>query len=263
MLICTLVWFMIYDIYLVVVKHASIGFLQFVGEMLFLRSVNMSHVWYLPTILGLYILLPFVASALMNYDNKLFLPPMILFTVYLFGFGTAETVYRIFHPGSALSIQFSSGFSGGVYGLYILYGYFINAGVFKRIKSLIMGTLSMLSFLAVVIIQVWSYQNGIAYNVWYNNLFILTASIGIFELASRMIIIHGYTLIKLIARCSFAVYLIHNIVIGITASCIRSAAIIMPVQVFLLWSISTAVSIVTSIIISKIPKVGKYILYMK
>ncbi len=136
LLICTLIWFAIYDAFLVLNNHASIIFLLFVEEMLFLRRVNMSHVWYLPTILGLYILLPFVSLILKKYDNKLFLFPLFIYTFYSLGVNTLNTFYRVYHPELPISNQFSLGFSGAYYGLYVLYGYFINKGVFKKIHTL-------------------------------------------------------------------------------------------------------------------------------
>ena len=263
LLMCTLIWFGIYDAYLVLHDHASISLLQFAEELFFLRSIRMSHAWYLPTILGLYVLIPFVASALQNYDNKLFLFPLILYMLFFFGSTTLNTVSEVFHPELPLSVRFSSGYSGSYYGLYILYGYFIKKGFFKRIHSAGAGLVSVLSFLAVVFIQIWSYQKGIVYNVVYADLLLLSASLGAYEMISRMKTVPCYGIIKQISAFSFAIYLIHNIYRRIFAPAVNSLEMSKPVKVFLLFAICLTISFVSSVLISKIPKVGKYILFMK
>lgn len=263
LLICTLLWFVIYDVFLVLNNHAAISFLQLTEDLLFLRRLNMSHVWYLPTILGLYILLPFVSSVLKKYDNRLFLFPMLIYTAYALGYNTLNVVYRVYHPELPLANQFSLGFSGTYYGIYILYGYFISTGTFKKIPPLCIVIISLLAFVSVVFIQNWSYENGIVYNVWYNDLLILAASMGIFELASRIKHVYGYKVIREISKYSFAVYLTHNIFRMVLADSVNALAVGRMLKTALLWAVCSAAGFVLSVLISKIPKLGKYILYMK
>ena len=263
LLICTLIWFSIYDLFLVLNNHAHISFLQLIEELLFLRKVNMSHVWYLPTILGLYILLPFVSSVMNKYDKTIFLFPLLIYTFYSLGYNSLNIFYSVYHPELPLSNQFSLGFSGAYYGLYILYGYFISTGTFKKLPSLCVAIISMLAFIAVVFTQIWSYQNGYAYNVWYSNLLILLTSMGIYELFSRTKNIYGYKIIRYISLYSFGIYLTHNIVNIVLTDTVKELAVIMPFKVVLLWIICFAISLIITVLISKIPKIGKYVLYMK
>ena len=258
-----MVWFAIYDVFLILNYDADISFLQFIEELVFLRRINLGHAWYLPAILGLYILIPFVASVLKTYDHKLFVFPLPIYTFYSLGCSTLNIVYRVYNPDLPLSNQFSLGFSGAYYGLYILYGYFISAGVFKKIPSLCVAIISASAFVSVVFLQIWSYQEGYEYNVWYNNLLLLAASMGIYELASRIRILYGYKIIKTISFYSFAVYLTHYILKELLADSVKSLAVSMPLKVALLWAICFAGGFAVSFLISKIPKAGKYILYMK
>lgn len=263
LLICTMIWFVIYDVFLVMKYHATISFLQLIEELLFVRKVGMSHVWYLPMILGMYILIPFVASLLKRYDKKLFLFPLLIYTLYSLGYNTISIIYRVYHPELPLSNQFSLGFSGAYYGIYILCGYFISEGTFKKIPSLLVVFISTIAFASIVYIQNWSYQNGYAYNVWYSDLLILVTSMGIYELASRIKNVYGYKAIRHISLYSFGIYLTHNFFIRVLAEYIQGLSVIMPAKVALLWGICFAASLVISMLIRKIPKIGKYLLYMK
>ena len=261
LLICTLIWFAVYDCFILSYRHEPISLLQFINEMFFLSKVKMSHVWYLPSILGIYILLPFVASVLREYNN-LVIFPLIFFTVYSFGFSTFNIFYRCYFPQNPLANQFSTGFSGGIYGLLIIYGYFIRKGAFSKLKTIYITLISLASFIMVVYMQIWSYQKGSVYNVWYDNLFLLSASMGFFELARRMGRIYGYKVIKEISKYSFSIYLTHNIVREVLRTLIIKTSLNKPCQVFLLWLVCFSCSFLISWLISKIPRVGKYILYM-
>ena len=48
LLICTVVWFLLYDIFLCIVNAKSPDLITIAENLLFLRTVNMSHVWYMP-----------------------------------------------------------------------------------------------------------------------------------------------------------------------------------------------------------------------
>ena len=262
LLICTLIWFVIYDIFLWCFYHEPVNLIQFIDEMLFFRSVNMGHAWYLPMILGIYILLPFVASVLKKNNNKLFIFPLIIFTAFSFGYSTFNVVYKGLFADIPLSNQFSLGFSGGIYGLMVLYGYFIGKGAFSKIKTGYIIAAFLLSFIAVVCMQFWAYQKGAEYPVWYDNLFLLFASMGLFELFRRMKHIYGYRVIKVLSRYAFPIYLTHTIVRALFKNLIRATAISKPIQELLFWAICLSISFLISWLISKIPRVGKYILFM-
>ena len=262
LLICTLAWYVIYEIFLCCYQHEPTSVIQLIDDLLFFRKLKMSHVWYMPMILGFYILLPFVADVLKNHDNRIFIFPLIIYTFTSFGFSTIEAIHKCCFPDIQLSNQFQAGFSGGNYGLIILYGYFIYEGAFDKIKKWFIIAVSSISFAAVVAMQLWVYQQGKEYNVWYTNIFLLFASMGIFELCRRMKHFYGFGIIKAISKYSFPIYLIHNIVREIFRYRIKELAIGDPIKVLLLWVICFSISFVAAWLISKIPKFGKYILFM-
>lgn len=261
--ICSVFWFSIYDIFLVVVKHEPLSAKTFFSDILFLHDLNMSHEWYLPMILGMYILIPFVSFTLKKFDHKLFFFPMLIYSCYLFGFPLLNAIVLCLKPETILTNQFSSGFSGGIFGLYILYGYFVSNGIFKHVKAEIIATILALSFVAAIFLQLWSFANGTVYKIWYDNLLLLITSLGLFELASRTKTIKWYRVFEVISNYAFSLYLTHNIIRSIVGDVISVLPVNKPIQVVCLWTTCIACSMLIAICISKIPKIGHYLLYMK
>ncbi len=263
LLICTLVWFAIYDVYTAIFKIDSISLGQFIADLFFIHRIDISHAWYMPMILGFYILLPFVSTVLKNHHSKVLMFPLIVYSFYSFAFPILNVIVHCIYPDFALDNTFSSGFSGGAYGLYIIYGYLIGKGYLQKIKTIPLVCATIVAFALVVCFQLWSYDKGNAYNVWYDNLLLLITSIGIFELCSRIKQIKGYIIASRISYYSFAIYLIHNIVLLSFEELVKSIALPRSILVILFMMLCLTISCFLAFIISKIPKIGKYILYLK
>ncbi len=263
LLLCVLFWFAVYDVFLAVYYHQSFNTIQILEEFLFMRNVNMNHVWYMTMILGMYILLPFVAGTLNNYDAKIFIFPLIIYTFYVFVPPLLDVIFRACAMGP-VSNQFSYGFSGGEFGMYIIFGYFISKkNLLKRFKSLIVVLLSIIGFTTVVSLQLLSYAKGVGYVVWYNNFLLLVTTMCIYELISRIGKTIFYNVVKYISAYSFPIYLTHNIIRKVITKHIINLQIIKPLQVLCLSCGCFAGGLLVSILIRNIPKLGDYILYIK
>ena len=211
LLVCTEIWFVSYEIFLKVFFKRPLGIVQVIEDLLFVHGIKMSHVWYMPMILGMYVLIPFVANALQALDVKILLFPVGFFTLFAFGYPFFSIVNHVLGR-EALSFQMSLGFSGGVYGLYFVFGYLIKKGIFKRIKNALLITISCFSLFGCVVLQGWAYNNGYQYTIWYDCPFILFCSLALMELFSRISRVPGYRIIRLLSKYSFAVYLVHDMI---------------------------------------------------
>ena len=263
LIICTVFWFVVCELFMVYYMHTPLTPLQTAESILFINSSNMSHLWYMPMILGMYILVPFVAEVLRRFDDRLFFFPVVVFSLNTFGFALLEVINNVYYPELPLHRQFANGFSGGWQGLYLVYGYFIWKGALKRIRTGWMALITAAAFVGSVYVQMWSFYRGVAYSLWYDNLLIMLTAVGVFELVSRIQHIRFYGLVKTISNYSFAVYLTHNIVRYLFVKLITDLNFKKPAQVLILWSVSFVGGLLVSFAISKIPKFGKYILYMK
>ena len=219
--------------------------------------------WYLPMLLGFYAFIPFAAMSIQKIDEKLLMFPLLLFSIYSFGVPFYTSITQILGEVPPAN-QFSRGFSGGVYGLYLTFGYLIKKNFFCKIRTWILVAAMMCSFIIAVFIQYYAYSKGIAASVWYDSPFVGICAISGFELVSRhRKKIGKNSFVELISRYAFAIFLLHMIVRTMTMPWIISLNIPSPIKLCFAWDLFTLGGLLIAWLIGRIPKVGKYILYVK
>lgn len=262
LIICTIIWCAIYQAFLIIVMHDNMNLVTIISGIIFLSELNINHIWYMPMIIGMYILIPFVSTALRQYDLKVIVKPVTFFSIIIFL--CPFLIYILNLCGiHDLQVTISLGFSGGVYGIYLVLGYIIKKGYFKKIKSNHLICLFIISLVIIVLIQLYSYKYQLNFKLWYDSPFILLASITLFELISRMKEINFYDIIKLLSKYSFSVFLVHNFFRLPLIPYFAKLPFNYPIKLILLTFTVMIASYILSIAISKIPKIGKYVLYIK
>ncbi len=192
---------------------------ELIREMLFLKEQSLSHMWYMPMIIGIYIAVPFLAKLLCNWED------IVDFKlIYLLGTGIFIIVptVKVFLTEALsslpnLSVKLDGGFWGGCYGLYLVGGFFI---VRKKVLAPICSSiLSMVAVVALAFNTVGQYYlyshkffatNGL---YWYNDIAIFLNGLILFEFLRRFLDgkkIKGKTFLEYISRCSFGIYLLHK-----------------------------------------------------
>ena len=257
LIIITVIWAIIYTISLqiVSVNSPSINPVE-AGNLFF------SHMWYMPMIIGMYLSIPFVASALKHFDERTILQALMVFAVLAFIMPFITIVLDI-EGIKNVSIQYSLGFSGGVYGIYILLGYLVKKGTFKHISNLRLWTISIISFLICVVFQYYTFSIGYPFFLWYEFPFILFGSFALFELCSRMKHVKFYKEVQVLSKYSFAVFLIHNLFRIPLLPFVVVLPVSEPVKAIVLWILLIIFSFTAAALIYRIPKYGKYLLYMR
>ena len=257
LIIVTVIWAIIYALSL---QYISFGYEQVnfseAGNLFF------SHMWYMPMIIGMYLSMPFVASALKHFDDKIIWQATVIFTLLAFLLPFITTVLDM-HGIKNVNIQYCLGFSGGIYGIYIILGYLVKKGQFKNIKSSLLGLLAFISFLICVLFQYYAFIKGYDFFLWYEFPFILTGSFALFELCSRVGKVRAYPFVSFLAKYSFAVFLVHNIFRLPLLPVIVDLPFTEPVKAIILWILLIILSYIAVVIIYRIPKFGKFILYMR
>ncbi len=259
---CTEIWFLLYDLFLKFFFKRDISIFVFIQDMLFIHKIEMGHVWYMPMILGFYVLIPFTANTLKKVKVELLLFPMMLYGLMAFGFPLLSIINDVYR-NEPLSLLFSAGFSGGAYGLYLICGYLIKHKVFRSIKTSILIFVGITFFCIAVAFQLWAYHHHFQYNIWYDSLFLLISTVSFFELVSRMNRIPYYHFFRWISYYSFAIYLIHYMFRMILVEFLSELSLIRPVKVCIVWLLSGLMSLLVSWMISKAPRLGKILLYLK
>lgn len=262
LLLCTEICFFVYELFLNCFFYQKLEPGTIIEDLLFVHKVNMGHVWYMPMILGMYVLIPFVASALKSFDVSVLKFPIVFFCAIAFGYPFVNVVNNAFQ-GEPLSLQLSTGFSGGAYGLYMVLGYMVKKGAFKNIKTSLVVVTGIVSFACAVGFQIWAYSRGCVYNVWYDCPFIMIAALMFFECGSRIKRVRLYGAVKLVSYYSFPLYLIHFMIRLLLLRYMADIEMMRCIKVLVVWTVSFVASLMIAVIINKIPRVGKLVLNTK
>lgn len=213
-------------------------------------------------IIGMYLSLPFVSSALSHFDPKTINQATIVFTLLAFLLPFISLLFDM-QGIQNVNIQFCLGFSGGIYGIYIILGWLVKKGLFKKYSKNKFRLLAIVSFLICVLFQYYAYIIGYSFFLWYEFPFVLTGSFALFELCSRRDKVRGFRGIEFLSKYSFAVFLIHNLFRIPLLPMVLYLPFTEPVKAIILWILLIICSYIAAVIIYRIPKFGKFILYMR
>lgn len=265
LLFCSWIWFVIYNIFLLITREQSeLSVGTVIKHLLFLGEVKFTHVWYLAVILGIYLFMPFVAIGLQSVDLKNLVFPLSVSFVVLFVYPLIVRVAPFF-GFVGIESHASAGFISTVCVFYVICGYcFSKYKCYYKIWSFIFPILSILFLGFAVAFQLLLYKKDWLYRAWYDDLFICLMSISFF-----IFIMHTcknrfkkIRIVELLSKYSFGVYLVHFMILKILLPFIRNINTCSIVKSAMLWSSVMVLSYIVVIVISKIPKVGKFILYM-
>ena len=224
LLVTSEIWILIYTLFIVVtgeyMPKDGIGETSLIEWMLFLKPFPLSHWWYIPTIIGLYVALPFVSLVLQHINStKAVLIPIAVVFVYRYLAPTLNDISVRFNLPYSFSSQIDTTWLGGVYGLYTVIGFYIAR---KKLLSLLPSLVIMFLFAVSFALSVWSEYFNV--ESWYDTPWILFASICLFEGLRRAGELGCFTAIskplEKISRNSFGIYLLHKPMIITVTNCL-------------------------------------------
>lgn len=208
LLLTTSIWILIYNIFNSYFYKEAIKCSVLLKNLVYLKSTAMSHMWYMPVILGIYLFIPFVANALRYTDLRNLYIPMTIAFVYMF----VTPIINVFLTAKGIepvSVLPDFNFAGGKYGFCILLGYFIKKVDIRKVPSIQIVLLGTVAYLFTVYTQCYAAVHKINYTVWYDSASLILTDLCIFILLSR---IHFYynKVVASISVNAFGIYLIHN-----------------------------------------------------
>ncbi len=267
--VTTEIWVIIYNFFLIVVQKQLPDLYIIAKEIVFLVNFPMAHMWYMPMIIGMYLFLPIFSKALTNIDTNVLKFPMGLLAISLFVMPMLMDIL-----GEKAYSRLDPGFSGGLYGYYIILGFLVLQGVFDRIRKPVLVVMAVVSFIITVNIQLFLYSQGITRNVWYNwgTLAICALSIFVYfkisfnntkERTYGIVTCKLINIVRYVSRFSFAIYLMHYPVLLLFEKSIKGLKVILPVKVLLLWTITFLCTAVLCFFLGKVVYLRKYLLYVK
>ncbi|MDO5859415.1 acyltransferase [Methanobrevibacter sp.] len=257
LIVVTIIWSVIYAISLqfITVGSSQVNFAE-AGTLFF------SHMWYMPMIIGMYLSMPFVSTALERFGSDTVWQATIVFSLLAFILPFITLVLDM-QGIPDVTLQYCLGFSGGVYGIYIILGYLVKKGQFKHFDSIKLGLIALISFMVCLLFQYYAFTKGYDFKLWYEFPFVLTGSFALFELCSRMGKVRAYPLVTFLSKYSFAVFLVHNLFRLPLLPLVVRLPFTEPVKAIILWILLIIFSYAATVIIYRIPRFGKYILYMR
>lgn len=223
-----------------------------IKNMLFIEPVFIGHSWYMPVIIGIYILIPFVAKAIQSFDVKNFLLPCSISYVFFSLLPSTNLILnKNWHLISDLNFPFGLYLSYVILG-YILYKFKIESSL--KFIPLILILISLTSYLQIFIHQ--SSQN--IFHLWYDFFTLPLIAIFIFILLHE--VKFNLHFIGFISKCSFGIYIIHVFFIGVILKFNLLEFIdINELKILTLTVLVYMLSFISVLILKQIPLVGKYL----
>lgn len=230
MIIATEIWTVFNYFFVCIVYDRDVIIPDLIKEMLFMKDGELSHMWYMPMIIGMYVFLPFLSKIINQYGSlKYYIIPMAIVWIDTMLIPTINVFYNrtVMRDESLESLVFlpDVSYGGGAYGLYIILGYFIGRKeLLKRIKTRFLLLISVVLFAVNTAGQYYLYSNGYFNSgsmLWYNIVPIFVMGLALFELIRRHQEPIGKCVSRintaLLARCSFGIYLLHKPVMVLCA----------------------------------------------
>lgn len=261
-------WVLIYTALRLIYGKHDFVLSDLIKDLLFVKDNAFSHFWYMPMIIGLYLLIPFVSNAIRKIDLKVIAIPMAVLLVLEFGIRTITIFDNAIGWELNLVKKVFTDFSGGVYGAYVILGYFVKKDAFKKIKSWILFTGMLVSGVLTGFTLIYTLKKGYDYHLWYDFTGVLICSLFMFELFSRInsdnkIVLFFSKFITSVSVLSLGMYFIHKPVLSFIRYRIIDLGFYRPVNLALFFVIIFIVSYVLSLIVSKIPKLRKILILVK
>lgn len=268
LLITSEVWIVIYGIRHFVRGTEGYGILALLEEMFFLKTNEMSHMWYIPMIIGMYFIIPFLSNAVRNIKGKALWIPVSIVLVATFAFNFLKALNEAFGWGISFNTVVDMTFLGGTYGVYLIMGLMIQRGDFKKIRTPILLAVSLISFALTVYTSFGLRSIDYSYRLWYDVPGIWITSVCTVELISRVDFSHGFlnrlsSAAASVSALSFGMYFIHLPLIIDFGPVLDNIGLPEPVMVMIYTVIVFILSYLIAFVISKIPVVKRLMLNIK
>ena len=271
MIIVTEVWIILYNLYFYIFNNSSgsqdikLQLKELIKNIFFIKTVDLPNMWYMPMIIGMYIVVPYLGILVKKLNIKEIKVPLILSIVLFMIIPTFNIVLKIFNKEITTTIDGS--FLGGIYGIYIILGFYIYKGKFKNIKITYVYISTLILIIATVIFQFWLFSKNYLYGLWYNNIFLAGASLCIFEFFCRLDIknqkMKMFNFIERISKYSLGIFFVHIIIQNMLYKYITKIQLINPLKVMLIFLLEFSISFVIVYLGSKLKYTKKYLFLIK
>ena len=267
------IWIFIYCVFIACYNSTPFDFAAYFRRAFFLEHAGLSHTWYMPMIIGMYIFLPYVATAIERINNKTLGIMMFILYIYLFVVPCINLWQKALQvaDNQCFKSQIDLSYGGNAYGLYLAVGVLIfryknQLDIFFKEKrlaaNLLFVSIAITAFASTVYMQIKLYSMNAPYNVWYNSPGLPVIGACVFVLMSQVKWIHFLQVVlKKLSLCSFGIYLTHKMVLMMLIRAIGDVHN-KPSQIIIISVITFLLSYIIVELLSVIPYV-KYLFLKK
>ena len=261
----TEIWLIIYAIFLHIIGEQKFDIFFLLKQLIFIEQNNcVVHMWYMPMIVGTYFFIPFLSNGIKDVSPKYVYMGLLFLVVYLDVIQCANQWSSLLW-NIPMSQKTNVCFWGGSYGIFLVIGCLLKKYDYSKYHSIIC-IIGVLSFIIVVAEQMIFSMRGAVYNLWYNDPFlvILASCVSFGVINSKKAFMFGKSrVIYFASKYSFPVFLLHY---PLKIMLQRSALWNWNYYYFsliLCFVIIIFLSYFLGVIICKIPKIGKWIVYVR
>ena len=256
LLLVTEMWFVIYEVFSVCVQGNPFIWKDFVLRLLFVKEPALSHAWYLPMIIKLYLLIPLIAQIIKKCKTS---RTKKGFIVCLLGINLLLQVGCRIYPVLTKSTSLV------LYVSYMLAGGYVKqcAGKPHKRISIYSGLLIGIGLLGNEIFLRIQYMHRQPVSLWYDNIFVMAMAVGIFVIMSNLDIHTNNRIIASLSRDSFGIYLIHNMIALSMIHMIQRWQIGFCSKMLITYMIVLGMAWCLAKGIEKIPYLGRILLYKR
>ena len=263
------IWFFIYFCYNTIVRYGTGRSIvniavDFVFNQLLINQNIFTGAWYLPMILCLYLLVPFVAMLKDRISLKTASILMAAVFYVSYGIPTLSGLSTIVGKGE---LHFGLGEYAEICSMYIvllIIGYWLSNGGMSKLSNGIVIAGFVLTFLGNCAFQFYAYSISQDYAIEYYFVGIFICAVFLFELIRRKgeLLKFAKRPVTYLSRISFGIYLVH---IVIMTALVDFVPLNMgrPLKLIVLELVSFIGSIIIIAPLSKIPFVRKYVFMIK
>lgn len=233
--------------------------------MLFVNQNVYPSFWYLPMILCLYILVPFLCILKTSLNWKSIILPVAVVTFMGFVIPSINSANIYFADGAQWVLP-DRAFLLSYFLVYMIAGYYMSHKKLDKIKSVWIIAGFILSFGLTCAFQYYAFSKEQDCHLTYDFIGILISSLFFFELIRRSAkyLVKVRKPIEYIAKISFAIYFAHIFIMSVISHFdgLLLGYMSKPVYVLFLEISSVGLSIIAIWITSKVPFVKKYLFMM-
>ena len=258
LIIVSEIWVIIYSIFICIFNNTPLRIDELLSNMLFLTYIDIKSYWYLPLIISLYVIIPFLANIVNTFNLKIVFIPYCISIIIL-----SINVINIFllaFGEKPLNFVVTDSFCGGIYGLMLILGYYVYKNK-CNMSSRNLIIIFLIMFSVTVFTQYYVISVSFNYTIWYDFIPLILSSLALFMMVKNVKSFPFYFIFNNISLNSFGIYLVH-----VPIQKIFDKFFILnfnlPIQVILHFTITFCISWLLVIILNKIPKIGK-ILFLK